>query len=60
MDVIGKGSTDAVILVGGSGLVMEAVTGLLRRPDSEDVVDSIPIGIIPTGKTNTFVKALLR
>lgn len=59
MDVIGKGSTDAVILVGGSGLVMEAVTGLLRRPDSEDVVDSIPIGIIPTGKTNTFVKALL-
>jgi len=58
MDVIGKGSTDAVILVGGSGLVMEAVTGLLRRPDSEDIVDAIPIGIIPTGKRNTLVKAL--
>ena len=60
MDVIGKGSTDAVILVGGSGLVMEAVTGLLRRPDSEDIVDAIPIGIIPTGKRNTLVKALFR
>jgi len=59
MDVIEKGSTDAVILVGGSGLVMEAVTGLLRRPDSLDVVDAIPIGIIPTGKSNTFVKALM-
>ena len=60
MDVIEKGSTDAVILVGGSGLVMEAVTGLLRRPDSTDIVDSIPLGIIPTGNHNTFVKSLLR
>ena len=60
MDVIEKGSTDAVILVGGSGLVMEAVTGLLRRPDSNEVVDAFPLGIIPTGNRNTFVKALLR
>jgi len=59
MDVIEKGSTDAVILVGGSGLVMEAVTGLLRRPDSQDVVDAFPLGIIPTGDRNTFVKSLL-
>merc|ERR1712142_937203 len=59
MDVIEKGSTDAVILVGGSGLVMEAVTGLLRRPDSNEVVDAFPLGIIPTGNRNTFVKALL-
>lgn len=60
MDVIEKGSTDAVVLVGGSGLVVEAVTGFLRREDSEDVAANIPIGIIPTGKHTTLLRALLR
>merc|ERR1719419_2428 len=58
MDVIEKGSTDAIILVGGSGLIMEAITGLLRRPDSNDIIDSIPIGLIPTGKSSCLAASL--
>lgn len=47
-------NTDAVIIAGGDGTVLEAVTGLLRREDSETAVKRYPIGIIPIGKHNSL------
>ncbi|EDO41738.1 predicted protein [Nematostella vectensis] len=46
-------SLDGIVVAGGDGTLLEAVTGLLRRPDQADV-SKIPIGIIPVGTNNTF------
>eukprot|EP00054_Salpingoeca_dolichothecata_P015494 m.89428 g.89428 ORF g.89428 m.89428 type:complete len:446 (-) comp21519_c0_seq2:40-1377(-) len=43
--------TDGLVLVGGDGLVQEAITALLRRPDRERI-SKFPIGIIPAGTSN--------
>merc|ERR1719232_1139882 len=48
--------SDAVLVAGGDGTLMETVTGLLRRPDllKEDVV----VGVLPVGANNHMAKAL--
>ncbi|XP_023333424.1 acylglycerol kinase, mitochondrial [Eurytemora carolleeae] len=46
-------NTDAVLIAGGDGTVMEAVTGMLRREDAE-LFRHVPIGIIPVGENNTL------
>lgn len=48
---------DAVLVAGGDGTLMEAVTGLMRRKDKESAV-KIPIGVLPVGKTNTLALSL--
>jgi len=48
---------DAVLVAGGDGTLMEAVTGLLRRKD-RDTASKIPIGVLPVGKTNTLAHKL--
>ncbi len=45
----------AVIAVGGDGVVHEAANGLMRA--SEDAA-SIPLGVVPAGTGNDFVKML--
>lgn len=52
-------NTDAVVIAGGSGTLHEAVTGLLRRNDSETARQRFPIGVLPIGKTNSAIKSLL-
>ena len=37
--------TDAVLVAGGDGTLMEAVTGLLRRKDINLVSRSLPLGL---------------
>nr|XP_032822968.1 acylglycerol kinase, mitochondrial [Petromyzon marinus] len=44
--------TDAIVVAGGNGTLLEVVTGMLRRDDEADF-SKIPIGIIPLGKVNT-------
>lgn len=51
-------NTDAVVLAGGNGTLHEAVTGLMTRSDYASACKLYPIGIIPTGKTNTLSKTL--
>jgi len=48
---------DAVLVAGGDGTLMEAVTGLLRRKDKETAV-KVPLGVLPVGRTNTLAHKL--
>ena len=48
--------TDAVLVAGGDGTLMEAVTGLLRRTDMSAA--RLPLGVLPVGKTNTLAHKL--
>ncbi|KAK0050550.1 acylglycerol kinase mitochondrial isoform X2 [Biomphalaria pfeifferi] len=55
MAVLDPKDTDAVVIAGGGGTLLEAVTGLLRQ-NKEKNLTSIPIGIIPLGGKNRFSK----
>jgi len=50
--------TDAVLVAGGDGTLMETVTGLLRRKDVNIVSRTLPLGILPVGKNNHMAKRL--
>merc|ERR1719397_40256 len=50
--------TDAVLVAGGDGTVMDAVTGLLRRSDR--AAASLPLGVLPVGKTNSLAHSLFQ
>ncbi|XP_015785802.1 acylglycerol kinase, mitochondrial isoform X2 [Tetranychus urticae] len=45
-------NTDGVIIVGGDGTIHEAITGYLRRDDSNKK-KSLSLGFIPVGKRNS-------
>ena len=47
---------DAVLVAGGDGTVMEAVTGLLKRTDG--AAARLPLGVLPVGKTNNLAHKL--
>ncbi|XP_046575118.1 acylglycerol kinase, mitochondrial-like [Haliotis rubra] len=55
--VLESQDTDAIVIAGGDGTLLEAVTGLMRKED-KNLRNNIPIGIIPLGKTNRFAKLL--
>ena len=44
--------TDAVLVAGGDGTLMETVTGFLRRKDANQLTKTMPIGILPVGSCN--------
>ena len=50
--------TDAVLIGGGDGTLMEAVTGLLRRKDASELARTLPIGVLPIGENNSMAKFL--
>jgi acylglycerol kinase len=50
--------TDAVLIAGGDGTLMEAVTGLLRRKDADQIVKELPLGVLPVGKNNKMARNL--
>jgi len=56
MEVMEK--SDAVLVAGGDGTLMEAASGLMRRPDSEAVAKNVRFGVLPVGKNNTMAKTL--
>ncbi|GAB6033280.1 hypothetical protein CHUAL_012880 [Chamberlinius hualienensis] len=51
-------NTDAVLVAGGDGTLLEVVTGLCKRDDYNSAVNRFPLGIIPIGKANTVAKYL--
>jgi len=48
---------DMIVAAGGDGTVNEIITGLLRRPDAYKF-KTLPIGVIPLGKTNSISQLL--
>jgi len=50
--------TDAVLVAGGDGTLMETVTGLLRRKDANLVSKTLPLGVLPVGVNNHMAKNL--
>lgn len=57
LSALEKGETDAVVVAGGDGTLLEAVTGFMRK-DDKSFRQSIPIGVIPLGSNNRFAKLL--
>lgn len=57
MSVLDIQDTDAVVIAGGGGTLLEAVTGFLRKED-RNFRENIPLGIIPIGNSNRFSKFL--
>jgi len=51
-------NTDAVLVAGGDGTLMEAITGLMRRDDADAFCRNVPIGVIPVGENNTLASRL--
>ncbi|XP_076446337.1 acylglycerol kinase, mitochondrial-like [Babylonia areolata] len=56
ISVLESGETDAIIVAGGDGTLLEAVTGILRKDNK--TFHNIPVGVIPVGYTNTFARLL--
>ncbi|GFO18349.1 acylglycerol kinase, mitochondrial [Plakobranchus ocellatus] len=57
MSVLDTTDTDAVVVAGGNGTLLEAVTGFLRKED-RDFRENIPVGVIPLGSSNRFSKIM--
>ncbi|RZF33769.1 hypothetical protein LSTR_LSTR008028 [Laodelphax striatellus] len=57
VDSVDLAKTDAVVVAGGDGTLSEVVTGLMRRCDADKVRPTIPIGVLPLGRTNSFAHA---
>ncbi|KAI8983771.1 ATP-NAD kinase-like domain-containing protein [Pilobolus umbonatus] len=45
---------DAVVTVSGDGTIHEVINGFLKRPDANEVLKKIPIGVIPGGTGNAI------
>lgn len=58
-DIMGvMADTDAVLVAGGDGTLMETVTGYLRRNDADKLVKELPIGVLPVGVNNKSARNL--
>lgn len=47
-----------LILVGGDGIVFEAINGLLERPDWDQCLKDLPLAVIPCGSGNGLAKSI--
>ena len=47
--------TDCIVVAGGNATLNEVISGLANRPDAQEFLKRIPIGIVPIGETNTFM-----
>ncbi|XP_025085971.1 acylglycerol kinase, mitochondrial-like [Pomacea canaliculata] len=54
LGVLERDDTDAIVVAGGDGAVLETVTGIMRKEDKNFY--GIPMGVIPLGYTNTFAR----
>ncbi|XP_058791106.1 sphingosine kinase 2-like isoform X2 [Phymastichus coffea] len=52
------GQWSGLVLVGGDGIVFEAINGLLQRPDWDTCIKRLPIGVIPCGSGNGLAKSI--
>ncbi|KAK3599538.1 hypothetical protein CHS0354_006673 [Potamilus streckersoni] len=55
MNVLETKDVNGIVVAGGDGTLIEAVTGFMRKED-KSFRRNIPLGIIPLGQTNRFAK----
>ena len=56
MKELNVNDTDCIVVAGGNATLNEVISGLANRADAREFLQRIPIGIIPIGETNTFMK----
>lgn len=49
---------NAILSIGGDGIVFEVINGIFERPDWADVLQNLPLGIIPCGSGNGLAKSI--
>lgn len=52
-------TVDAVVIVGGDGLIFEVVSGLMSRDDREQIMKTLKLAPIPGGSGNGLIKSIL-
>lgn len=57
LTVLEKDETDAIIVAGGDGTLLETVTGIMRKKDKA-FCQNITLGVLPLGRTNRFARRL--
>uniref|UniRef100_A0A0N5BCR7 DAGKc domain-containing protein n=1 Tax=Strongyloides papillosus TaxID=174720 RepID=A0A0N5BCR7_STREA len=48
----------AVIIMSGDGLVFEWVNGVCQRNDKNEILNKLPIGVVPTGSGNGLLSSI--
>ncbi|CAG0879724.1 unnamed protein product [Cyprideis torosa] len=51
---------DTLVIAGGDGTVLEAITGLLRRSDALELTRRVALGVVPVGASNTVATRLFQ
>lgn len=62
IDLVGRAdlnAVDAIIAIGGDGIVHEVVQGLLTRADWDQHVHRLALGILPAGSGNALIASAL-
>jgi sphingosine kinase len=52
-------SFDAILPIGGDGILAEVINGIVQRPDGQDLLQNLPIIPIPGGTSNGISRSLL-
>ncbi|XP_030753752.1 sphingosine kinase 1-like [Sitophilus oryzae] len=47
-----------IVVVGGDGIVFEAINGIFERYDWADVIKTIPLGVVPGGSGNGLARSI--
>ncbi|KAL1129400.1 hypothetical protein AAG570_013927 [Ranatra chinensis] len=50
--------TGGIVVVGGDGILFEAINGLMERPDWQPLLENLRFGIIPCGSGNGLAKSI--
>jgi hypothetical protein len=59
MEVIDDKDTDCIVIAGGNRTITEALSGLLNRPDSDQIFSRIKLALLPVGESNALYENLL-
>lgn len=57
LTVLENGETDAIVVAGGDGTLLETVTGMMRKKDKA-FCRNVTLGVLPLGRTNRFATRL--
>ena len=50
---------NGIIVVGGDGVIHEALQGIRKRPDAEAVLQKLKLGVVGGGSSNGLAKSIL-